>query len=264
MRDGGFSVGPTSSVDVVLLDDLGEPVEVRPPIERVVSLVPSLTEALAATRRSAVVGATDWCTHPGDLAVARVRGPKNPDVPAILGLAPDLVVCNQEENTEVDVRRLRDAGVAVWVTVIESVPQALSSMGRLFEHALGWGVPPWLEQAHSAWSRSPTRGRPLRRVAVPIWRDPWMVVGRDTFTGDLLRRRGLDNVFSGHPGRYPRVPLSEIDNADVDMVLLPDEPYSFTANDGPEAFSTARTKLVSGRLLTWYGPSLIEAAQWQP
>lgn len=91
-----------------------------------------------------------------------------------------------------------------------------------------------------------------------------MVVGRDTFTGDLLRRRGLDNVFSGHPDRYPRVPLSEIDNADVDMVLLPDEPYNFTADDGPEAFSTARTKLVSGRLITWYGPSLIEAAQWQP
>lgn len=255
---------PPSSVDSVLLDDLGAPVEVRPPAGRVVSLVPSLTEALATTRFTAVVGATQWCTHPGDLAVTRVRGPKNPDVAAIIGLSPDLVVCNQEENREVDIRRLREAGVAVWVTVIESVPQALSSMTRLFEQALGWGMPSWLEQAHSAWFATATETDTMRRVAVPIWRDPWMVVGRDTFTGDLLRRRGLDNVFDGHPDRYPRVSLSEIDRADIDVVLLPDEPYGFTAHDGPESFSTAATRLVSGRLITWYGPSLIEAATWQP
>ena len=48
-----------------------------------VSLVPSLTEAIVATRAHALVGATDWCTHPADLAVTRVRGTKNPDVRAI-------------------------------------------------------------------------------------------------------------------------------------------------------------------------------------
>jgi len=248
----------------VLLDDLGAPVKVRPPATRVVSLVPSLTEALATTRRDAVVGATDWCTHPVDLDVTRVRGTKNPDVPAIIRLAPDLVVCNKEENRELDVRRLREAGVAVWVTVIETVPQALSSIRRLFEQALGWGVPSWLEQAQSAWEPSSAQTGTLPRVAVPIWRDPWMVIGRDNFTDDLLRRRGLDNVFAGYPDRYPKVSLSLIDDTDVDMVLLPDEPYNFTAHDGPEAFSTAPTRLVNGRLITWYGPSLIEAAQWQP
>lgn len=248
----------------VLLDDLGVPVEVRLPAERVVSLVPSLTEALAATRLGAVVGATDWCTHPGDLDVARVRGPKNPDLRAIIGMAPDLVVCNKEENRELDVRRLRETGVAVWVTAIETVPQALSSMTRLFEQALGWGVPSWLELVRSAWTASSVRTRPLRRVAVPIWRDPWMVIGRDNFTDDLLRRRGLENVFARHPERYPQVALSEIDRADVDMILLPDEPYGFSAHDGPEMFSTAQTRLVTGRLITWYGPSLLESAKWQP
>jgi hypothetical protein len=86
-----------------------------------------------------------------------------------------------------------------------------------------------------------------------------MVVGRSTFTGDLLRRRGYDNVFANHEDRYPKLLLEEVDRADVDVVLLPDEPYVFTADDGPEAFSRP-TRLVSGRLLTWYGPSLLEAA----
>lgn len=104
------------------MDDLGH--ETRLPAggaTRVVSLVPSLTEAIAATAPAALVGATDWCTHPADLDVARVRGTKNPNLDAIADLHPDLVVANKEENRELDVRRLRDRGVPVWVTDIETV-----------------------------------------------------------------------------------------------------------------------------------------------
>jgi hypothetical protein len=95
-------------------------------------------------------------------------------------------------------------------------------------------------------------------VAVPVWRDPWMVVGSRTFTGDLARRLGLANVFGHHPDRYPHVDVTSIDDAGADTVLLPDEPYRFTADDGPEALATP-SELVSGRLLTWYGPSLVDA-----
>jgi ABC-type Fe3+-hydroxamate transport system substrate-binding protein len=238
-------------------DDLGTPVELSAPA-RVVSLVPSLTEALALTRPEAVVAATEWCTRPADLDVTRVRGTKNPDTRAIVDLAPDLVVANREENRELDVRRLRDAGVPVWVTVIETVPQALTSMTRLFEEALGWGVPDWLSEVVELWDRPVPPA--AARTAVPVWRDPWMVVGRDTFTGDLMRRLGWENVFAHHADRYPGVEVATIEEAGPDVVLLPDEPYVFTADDGPEAFTTP-TRLVNGRLLTWYGPSLLEAAR---
>jgi ABC-type Fe3+-hydroxamate transport system substrate-binding protein len=239
-------------------DDLGVPVPVAGPARRVVSLVPSLTESVAATRPDALVGATDWCTHPAALDVVRVRGTKNPDVARIVALRPDLVLANQEENRELDVRRLREAGVPVWVTRIETVPQAVGSMTHLFETALGWGCPTWLSSVRAAWEAPlpPVRSR----VVVPVWRDPWMVVGRDTFAGDLLRRRGYENVFADHQDRYPKVQLAEIDRPGVDLAVLPDEPYAFTAGDGPEAFGTVPTVLVSGRLVTWYGPSLLEAA----
>ena len=237
-------------------DDLGAHVPLDRPARRVVSLVPSLTEALATSAPELLVGATDWCTHPADLSVTRVRGTKNPDLPAIRALSPDLVVANQEENRELDVRRLRDAGVKVWVTDIETVPQSIASMERLFDEALGWDRPAWLGEARALWCGEPSPAR--ARVAVPIWRDPWMVVGRDTFTGDLLARAGLPNVFADHADRYPTLDLAVIDGAGADVVLLPDEPYVFTAGDGPEAFTTP-TELVSGRLITWYGPSLVEA-----
>ncbi|WP_107765655.1 helical backbone metal receptor [Nocardioides terrigena] len=241
-------------------DDLGHPIEPLPSpgaARRVVSLVPSITEALAGARPEALIGATDWCTHPADLDVTRVRGTKNPDVAKIVAISPDLVVANKEENRELDVRRLRGAGVRVWVTDIETVPQALTSLGRLFDEGLRWPRPDWLAEATALWTG------PLppvsRRIAIPIWRDPWMVVGSNTFTGDLARRLGLANVYADHPERYPHVDLADLDAAGADALLLPDEPYLFTPEDGPEAFTRTPTELVSGRLLTWYGPSLLEA-----
>ena len=237
-------------------DDLDADVPLGAPARRVVSLVPSLTEALAATVPDRLVGATEWCTHPAGLDVTRVRGTKNPDLRAIRELAPDLVVANQEENRELDVRRLREAGIAVWVTRIETVVEALESMDRLFVEALGIYLPEWLDEAYSVW----TGPLPPRRasVAVPIWRDPWMVVGERTYTHDLLRRAGLTNAMAHTPGRYPRVEVADIEASGADLVLLPDEPYVFTESDGPEAFELP-TRLVAGRLITWYGPAMVEA-----
>jgi ABC-type Fe3+-hydroxamate transport system substrate-binding protein len=248
-------------VSRVVVDDLGAEVALPDgPVTRVVSLVPSLTEAVAVTRREALVGATDWCTHPADLDVTRVRGTKNPDRAAVAGLHPELVLAVQEENRELDVRRLRAAGVPVWVGVVESVDQAVDAMERIFGEVLAWGVPDWLARVRELWV--PAGGSPpapRARVAVPVWRDPWMVVGSATFTGDLLARAGLINVFADHPERYPALPVEEVDGAGADVVLLPDEPYEFTADDGPEAFGRTPTRLVSGRLLTWYGPAMAQA-----
>lgn len=238
-------------------DDLGTPVVLPDRARSVVSLVPSLTEAIAVSRPELLVGATDWCSQPADLAVPRVRGTKNPDLRRIAELAPELVICNQEENRELDVRRLRESGIAVWVTRIETLAEAFESLTRLFVEVLGGGRPDWLAAAERSWA-APPRLPPLRAVT-PIWRDPWMVVGAGTFTGDVLARLGLRNPFATAADRYPRLELAEILAARPDVVLLPDEPYVFTATDGPEAFEGLRTELVSGRLLTWYGPSLVTA-----
>jgi ABC-type Fe3+-hydroxamate transport system substrate-binding protein len=244
---------------VTLTDDLGYAVSLASAPRRVVSLVPSITEALATTVPDRLVGATDWCTHPKDLAVQRVRGTKNPDRAAIAALRPDLVVANKEENRELDVRRLREGGIPVWVTDIETVPGALDSLERLFVEALDVPVPSWLVDARREWTGPVPE--PSIAVAVAIWRDPWMVVGRDTFTGDLVARLGWRNAFADDADRYPHVDLADLDRPDIDLVLLPDEPYVFTADDGPEAFHATRTALVSGRLLTWYGPSLVGARE---
>ena len=86
-----------------------------------------------------------------------------------------------------------------------------------------------------------------------------MVLGGDTFAGDVLRRLGVANAYADHPERYPAIPLAELRARGADLVVLPDEPYAFARDDGPEAFPGLPCALVNGRHLTWYGPSLAEA-----
>ncbi|CAL9396214.1 helical backbone metal receptor [Streptomyces sp. enrichment culture] len=225
---------------------------------RVVSLVPSLTEAVARTVPGALAGATDWCSRPAGLDVVRVGGTKNPKTDRILSLAPDLVVANEEENRAPDLDALRAAGVEVLVTEIRTVPQACTELDRVLTACGAPCRPRWLDEAEAAWSGLPEPG-PRVTAVVPIWRRPWMVLGRDTFAGDVLSRLGVENLHARHAERYPRIPVEDLRAARPDLVVLPDEPYRFTADDGREAFPGLPCALVDGRCLTWYGPSLAGA-----
>lgn len=243
------------------------------------SLVPSLTESVAATAPGLLTGVTDWCSHPPGLRAERVGGTKNPDTARIAALAPDLVLANEEENRAPDLAALRAAGLEVMVTEVRTLEQAFAELERVLVRGCGLPRPGWLDEAEAAWADvrpagadvGPTgadvrdagadlrAGGARRRAVVPVWRRPWMVLGRDTFAGDLLSRLGVHHLYAEHPERYPRIPVDELTGCGAELVVLPDEPYRFTADDGPEAFPGLPAALVSGRHLTWYGPSLAEA-----
>jgi len=244
-----------------MTDDLSEDVPITGVPGRVVSLVPSLTEAVEVTVPGVLAGATDYCAHPSTLDVPRVGGSKYPRVDDVLDLRPDLVLANSEENRPEDVERLRANGFPVWVMEAPAtVPAALGSLRRLFTQAFELAEPDWLVEAEEAWRETlPSRAR----AVVPVWRKPWVVLGRDTFGGDVLHRLGVPTVYADHEERYPRPRLDDLRarfaGGDADLLVLPDEPYEFTADDGPDHFPGARYVLVSGRHLTWYGPSLVDA-----
>jgi len=187
--------------------------------------------------------------------VPRVGGTKNPAVTRVVELSPDLVLANEEENRPSDLDALRAAGLAVWVTRVRGVDEAFASLGRLLALACRVDRPAWLDNAEAAWAA--VQPGPPRRAVVPIWRRPWMVLGRDTFAGDVLARLGVRNAFADAPERYPRMRLDDLHG--TELVVLPDEPYAFSATDGPECFPNQDVALVSGRHVTWYGPSLVQA-----
>jgi hypothetical protein len=155
------------------------------------------------------------------------------------------------------VERIRADGIPVWVTAAAAtVPEGLGSVRRLLTQGLEIPEPAWLVRAEELWRDTP----PARLTAiVPVWRRPWVVVGRATFAGDVLRRVGVANAYAADPDRYPRPSLEALRAKAFDVVILPDEPYEFTPDDGPESFPDTRCVFVSGRHLTWCGPSLVDA-----
>lgn len=240
-----------------LVDDLGASVPLAAPPRRVVSLVPSLTEAVAATVLGVLAGATDYCTHPASLDVVRVGGSKYPNIARVLDVGPDLVLANSEENRPQDAHALRDAGVPVWVTAAAATVEfALESVGRMFGDAFGMAEPEWLVEARRVWAEPV----PVwTNAVIPVWRRPWVVVGGGTFAGDVLLRLGIENAYADAGQRYPRPKHDELRAAGARLIVLPDEPYEFTVDDGPGYFPGSPCALVSGRHLTWCGPSLLEA-----
>jgi ABC-type hemin transport system substrate-binding protein len=241
---------------------------------RIVSLVPSLTEALFSLGLGErVVGVTEWCVHPaeGVARVPKLGGTKDPDLETIRALAPDLVIANHEENTKRAVDALRAAGLRVWVTYPRSVREGVELLRALADlgadpHAradvLGAG-----ERALAAAQQRNAQRNARVRVFCPIWRDPWMSVGADTYAHDLIELCGGQNVF-GERGdrRYPIVAREDIVAAQPELILLPDEPYAFGALDREElkalpvpAAREDRIHFVDGTQLSWYGPRIAAA-----
>ncbi len=100
--------------------------------QRIVSLVPSLTEALFSFGvGDRIVGRTRYCTQPPGAVgrVAKVGGTKRVDVERVLGLEPDLVISVREENTREDIEALQAAGVPVFVGEPETVSDAVEMLG---------------------------------------------------------------------------------------------------------------------------------------
>jgi ABC-type hemin transport system substrate-binding protein len=245
-----------------------------PNARRIVSLVPSWTEALFDLGLGdRVVGVTDWCVHPAEARATKpsVGGTKNPDVAAILALAPDLVVANQEENRRQDVERLRASGIPVWVSYPRTVREgaaglrALAALGASPERIRAV-VDPVDAALLDAEAARAARRRAVR-VFCPIWRDPWMSVGADTYADDLLALCGAENVFANRSDRrYPRVTLAEVEAAQPDVVLLPDEPYRFGPADVQDllrldvpAARSGALHLIDGTLVCWYGARIASA-----
>lgn len=271
-----------------LTDDLGRTLVFSRAPERVVSLVPSDTySVIALGAADRLVGRTTYCVSPEAAHLPTVGGTKSVDVEAVLALAPNLVIANQEENTREVLEALAARGVPVLVSLLRTVAQGVGHVARL-ARILGTGD---RDPARSLVRRgyqlpeAPPRAATARRAFVPIWLDPLMTINADTHGSDVLAQLGIGNAFgdrlrlyplaadlgkstprdaSGRDVRYPRVTLDEVVARAPDLVLLPDEPYAFTADDAArfaDALPAARVVHISGKDLFWSGAWTIDALE---
>ena len=253
-----------------IIDALGRPFAVGRPPERIVSLVPSLSEALFAFGLGErIAGVTRFCVEPreGVAGKAKVGGTKTLDVAAVESLRPDLIIASAEENRAEDVRRLIDGGWPVFVTLPTTVAGAIDLLGQIAALTDSTeAARPIIREAEDALAaaRAANAGREPLRVFCPIWRNPYMTIGPDTYMHDVIAVCGGRNVFEGRQERYPRVELAEMAALDPEVILLPSEPYRFRERHRADfeafpqvaAVRRGNVLLVDGRMLSWYGPRI--------
>lgn len=275
-----------------LRDDLGRDLLFVVPPRRIVSLVPSDTYTLFALGAGdRVVGRTRWCELPAAAhAVPTVGGTKDVDVEAVIALAPDLVIANQEENTRVALEALAARGVRVLVSLPRRVADAVAHVARL-ARILGVAEEPAVKElirtGYALVRDTPALPADAPRAFVPIWMEPLMTFNGDTFGADVLAHAGVANAFgdrlrlyplaadlgkapprdsAGRDERYPRVTPDEVVARAPALIVLPDEPHAFAAADRATllALDTPAARAgavvdVSGKDLFWYGAWTIEA-----
>lgn len=236
---------------------------------RIASLVPSVTELLAALGLAPwLVARTGFCIHPREVvaAVPKVGGTKDVNLPKLRRLAPTHVIVNVDENELATVEALREFVPHVVVThpcaphdnlaLYRQMADCFGAAGGVHERAaaLAGALEEQLQlTAAGAW--------PRRQVLYCIWREPWMTVARDTYISRMLALvnwHTLPSVEGGPQGaaRYPTFTGSEPWLAEVDEVLLSSEPYRFGQAHADEVrrWLGRDVRLVDGELLSWYGP----------
>jgi len=256
------------STAMIIRDASGRDVEIDAPPSRVVSLVPSLTETLFDLGvGDTVVGITDYCIFPEEplAELPRVGGTKDPNVDVIRALGPDLVHMNLEENLRQHARQLGG-----FTTVYASEPRSVTGVTELLAtlgaiHGCGKRA---AELASAIQAAAERARRSSFSFAVPIWKDPWMWCGGDTYVANLVEAVGGRNVLR-EMTRYPRLQTSEILALRPDVVFLPDEPYAFEDADRDLLLSAGFTDVrgpFPGHCFTWHGSRTLKAlellAEW--
>jgi len=245
-------------------DALGRRVVLPDRPQRIVSLVPSITDLLHALELGdRVAGITRFCERPEHWRDTKtiVGGTKDVKADVVADLQTNLVLANREENEKADVQAIIDASNApVYVTDVETVPEA-TAMIRTVGDLTGTvdAAQETADTVDSRFAELPPE-TPLR-AAYLIWRDPYMSVGRDTFIHDVMQRGGFENVCSGET-RYPTVMLDQIAAQDPDVIFCSSEPFPFHQKERftqeiQDALPDTPVEIVDGQLFSWYGPRLL-------
>ncbi len=245
------------------------------PHRRVVSLVPSLTDTvcgLGAVDR--LVGRTLYCTEPRLLVrgVPEYGGTKNPNVEQIIQTNPDLVLVCVEENKAEHIEALEAAGIPVFAVSphsLDDVDKLLKDVGSLIgaEDAAAKActdlaaarkeAATWCDKLKS--SRVEIDAPYPVPSATLIWKNPWLVAGAGTHINAMMEAVGLGNHYADRSD-YSEIEIEDLEGCNLDLVLMPDEPYRWSKRDTVVVAEAAGyldapefCPRLDGKLLTWYG-----------
>lgn len=232
-------------------DDFGDTIRTGTVAKRIVSLNPVTTEfILALGERDRLVGRTHWDNFsPEAISIPDVGDGMMPNVEAVLGQRPDLVILYATESNRAAAQQLRRAGVATLSYRTDHV-RDLPRVGAIIATALG-------RRGTSARVIDTVMARldSLRALPAPakrvrafwhVWDSPVMTIGKGSYLSELLDIAGGENVFGDLDAPSPQVTLEEVARRDPDVILAgPNTAETIRTHQGWQAVRAVR----EGRIL---------------
>ena len=248
-------------------DALNRTIELPETPQRIISLVPSLTELLHDMgMERQVVGITKYCVHPVHYRHTKtiVGGTKKVKPDVIKALKPDFILCSKEENTAEMVKELEKIA-PVYVSDVNSLQEALeliNTLGLLFDRRTqAEHIVDKIIYRRNTFQEQIKNTR-IKKVAYFIWAKPWMVAASNTFIDDMLRICRFENAYAKFD-RYPEIKIKRMRIvADPELLLFSSEPHDFTDEEVYEVLRSNKKVLtiyVDGQYFSWYGSRLIKA-----
>ena len=230
---------------------------------RIVSLVPSQTELLYDLGlRDEVVGITKFCIYPDEWfrEKKRVGGTKNISLAKLKSLNPDLIIGNKEENEKSNIEEIQ-ADFPVWLSDIYTLDDAYEMIHQIGElvnreenaEELVKKIASEFEKLDDFIQSNQLKKR--LKVSYFIWKDPYYVVGKNTFVDCMLEKCGFENFNTIE--RYPEFMFDETNLPD--FIFLSSEPFPFKTKHVEELqkkYPSTKVIIVDGEMFSWYGSRL--------
>jgi iron complex transport system substrate-binding protein len=256
---------------VVLRDDRQIEVTIAKPPQRIVSLLPSLTETVCALGQcDKLVGVDRYSNWPESIAkLPRMGGGIDPNIESVVAAKPDLVlmatsargaerftslgltVLALEPRSHADVQRvMRIVAQALDVPVVES--------DRVWRH---------IDAAVNAAAQSIPAQVKGQRVYFEVSRAPYGA-SESSFIGETLQRLGARNILPASLGPFPKINPEFVVRAQPDLIMVGDSNFAdMAARPGWQNMRAMRTQRVchfkseESDVLVRAGPRMAEAAR---
>jgi iron complex transport system substrate-binding protein len=217
-------LSPSSPTYREVTDETGRTVRIPQPVNRIVSLAPSLTETVYALGlQDHLVGDTEYCDYPPEAQKkTKVGDTINPSLEQIAVLHPDLVLVTKGLNRLETVHGLENIGISSYATDPHTVNEIASSSKKLADVLgapdAGASIAAEMEH-HLAELQLRLASSPTKRVLFVVWHQPLISVGKHTFIADALRLAGAVSIVDSDQD-WPHVSLEEVARLQPDFLVF--------------------------------------------
>ena len=267
----GLTLATSLQAEIRVHDDRGVQVVLPRPAQRIVSLLPSLTETVCILGGcSRLVGVDRYSNWPASVqSLPRMGGGIDPNIEAIVAARPDVVLLAGSTR---GADRLEALGIKVIRYEPRSVADArrvLLALSQLLGLPSNEGLRVWrdIESTWIASAQSVPQMMQGLRVYFEVSSIPYGA-GPHSFIGETLTQLGLVNIISADMGPYPKINPEFVVRAQPDIIMLSDSPRSsLTQRPGWSAMQAVQSNRIcvfnqaDSEMLARAGPRLAEAAK---